>query len=143
MSVEMTMSQGKLPADSINKPPKFETVQRLRADAALRRAERLATTLDQKFKVPGTNFRFGLDPLIGLVPVVGDVTAIALSSYPIIEAARLGLSKRLLARMAANVAIDGLLGAVPLIGDAFDFFFKANRRNLRLLRRHLEPATQR
>jgi hypothetical protein len=104
--------------------------------AALDRLDVLATAFDTAFIVPGTNVRFGVESLLRLVPGVGDVIASALSCYLLYEASRLGVPRLLLARMAANVALEGLVGAVPVAGDAFDVFFRANRRNVALLRRH-------
>lgn len=97
----------------------------------------VARVLDAAFRIPGTNVRFGLDPLIGLVPGLGDVLGVAASGYVIVEAARLGAPRALLFRMLVNVAVEGLLGAVPLAGDAFDVAWKANERNVRLLEQHV------
>ena len=104
--------------------------------AALDRLDMLATAFDTAFIVPGTNVRFGVESLLRLVPGVGDVAASALSFYLLYEASRLGVPRLLLARMAANVVLEGAVGAVPFAGDAFDIFFRANRRNVALLRRH-------
>jgi hypothetical protein len=104
--------------------------------AALDRLDMLATAFDTAFIVPGTNVRFGVESLLRLVPAVGDMIASAMSCYLLYEASRLGVPRLLLARMAANVALEGLVGAVPVAGDAFDIFFRANRRNVALLRRH-------
>jgi uncharacterized protein DUF4112 len=104
--------------------------------AALDRLDMLATAFDTAFILPGTNVRFGVESLLRLVPGVGDAIASVLSCYLLYEASRLGVPRLLLARMAANVALEGLIGAVPLAGDAFDVFFRANRRNVALLRAH-------
>lgn len=102
--------------------------------AAVReRLRRLAWLLDSSIRVPGTRWTVGIDALIGLVPVLGDAAGVLLSSYIVFEAARLGASKGVLARMALNIAVEGLVGAVPLLGDLFDAGFKANQRNIRLL----------
>lgn len=101
------------------------------------RIDALAQLLDTAFVVPGTNIRFGVDALIGLVPGIGDAITTILSLYIVNEARALGVPKLLLARMLANVAFDGVVGAVPLVGDAFDVAFRANRRNVALLREHL------
>jgi hypothetical protein len=105
---------------------------------AMARVERLAYWLDERFRVPGTNMRVGLDGLVGLVPVVGDTATMLAALYVVYEARRLGAPASLIARMLVNVGLDSLVGTVPLVGDLFDMGFKANRRNLRLLRRHLE-----
>jgi hypothetical protein len=104
--------------------------------AALDRIDRLATLLDTAFIVPGTNVRFGAESLLRLVPGIGDAAASALSCYLLFEAHRLGVPRLLFARMVANVLLEGTIGTVPLAGDAFDVFFRANRRNVALLRRH-------
>jgi len=104
--------------------------------AALDRLDRLATAFDTAFTVPGTTIRFGVESLLRLVPGIGDAAASALSFYLLYEAHRLGVPRTLFARMLANVVLEGAVGAVPLAGDAFDIYFRANRRNIALLRRH-------
>ncbi len=104
--------------------------------AALDRLDMLATAFDTAFIVPGTNIRFGIESLIRLVPAIGDLAASALSFYLLYEARRLGVPRLLFARMLGNVLIEGTIGAVPVAGDAFDVYFRANRRNIALLRRH-------
>ena len=106
-------------------------------DERLRRLDRLAWLLDNAIPVPGTRFRIGVDGLIGLVPGIGDVAGALLSSYLVAEAARAGASASLVLRMALNVALETLIGVVPVAGDLFDFGFKANARNVRLLRDNL------
>jgi hypothetical protein len=102
------------------------------------RIEALASLLDTAFIIPGTNLRFGFDALVGLVPGIGDALTTALSLWLVKEAHALGAPAHLIARMLGNIAIDGVVGAVPLLGDAFDLVWKSNRRNLYLLRRHIE-----
>lgn len=104
--------------------------------------EFLASILDDRFRVPGTNIRFGVDALIGLIPGIGDAVSATLSSYLIWRAHQLGVSKLTLLRMAGNTVADTVVGAVPLIGDILDVKFRANRRNLDLLRRHTTRATR-
>jgi hypothetical protein len=99
----------------------------------LRQLEWLSRLLDTAFPIPGTRFRIGLDGLLGLIPGFGDPLGAILSSYIIFAAARLGASQLTLLRMLGNVAIDGLVGAVPILGDVFDIAWKANVRNLALL----------
>lgn len=106
--------------------------------ARINRIRKLAKLLDSAFGVPGTNWRFGWDGIIGLVPGGGDVATGLLASYIVVEAARLGVPRRTLWRMVANVGIDMAGGAVPLAGDLFDFAFKANRKNLKLVEKYLE-----
>ncbi len=103
----------------------------------LARFERLTHFLDDAFKVPGTSLRIGWDTLIGFVPGLGDMITAMLSGYLIYEAKQLGASRWVLTRMVGNVALDFLIGAIPLLGDVFDAFFKSNRRNSRLLKKHL------
>jgi hypothetical protein len=102
------------------------------------RVEAMEFLLERSFRIPGVNVPIGLDGLVGLVPVLGDVVTTALGAYVVWEARNLGLSKWQLTRMGANVAFDAMLGLVPLVGDAADFFFRSNTRNLRILRRHLD-----
>jgi hypothetical protein len=106
--------------------------------ATIARLEALTRMLDTALIIPGTNIRFGADAMIGLVPGIGDAITTALSAYVVYEAHRLGAPRTLIARMIANVAVDGVVGAVPLLGDAFDVVWRANRRNMRLLRGWLE-----
>lgn len=101
-----------------------------------RRLERLAWILDSSIPLPGTSFRVGLDGLIGLIPGVGDAIGGVISSYIIAEAARMGVPKWTLIQMAVNVLIEALIGMIPFIGDLFDFAWKANNRNVRLLQEY-------
>jgi hypothetical protein len=98
---------------------------------------KLTQLMDYSIEVPGTGYRFGLDPLLGLIPGIGDTLSMAISAYIVVQARRLGVSRWVLTRMVGNIALDALVGSVPLLGDAFDFAFKANKRNLRLLK--LDP----
>jgi len=102
------------------------------------RVEALEFLLERSLRIPGVKVPVGLDGLIGLVPLLGDIITTALGAYIVWEARNLGLSKWQLTRMGANVAFDAMLGAVPLVGDAADFFFRSNTRNLKILRRHLD-----
>jgi hypothetical protein len=104
---------------------------------SLARITLLAQVMDSAFFIPGLNRRIGLDSIIGLVPGVGDAISAALSSYIIWEAHQLGLPRWKIARMIGNVAIDTAVGAIPLAGDLFDVYFKANMRNLRIIHDHL------
>jgi hypothetical protein len=102
------------------------------------RLEALARLMDGAFVVPGTTIRFGLDGVIGLVPVAGDVIAGLVSTYLIWEARQLGAPTLLIARMVANTLLDTTIGVIPVVGDAFDVLFRANMKNMALLRRHME-----
>lgn len=104
--------------------------------AALDRLDMLATVFDIAFVLPGTNVRFGVESLLRLVPGIGDAAASALSCYLLYEAHQLGVPRLLFARMVINVLLEGTVGAVPIAGDAFDVIFRANRRNVALLREH-------
>jgi hypothetical protein len=106
--------------------------------AAIDRLDALAKLFDTAFLLPGTNIRFGIESIMRLVPGIGDAAASALSCYLLYEAHRLEVPKSVFARMAANVAIEGVVGAVPFIGDLFDVGFRANRRNVAILREHFQ-----
>jgi Domain of unknown function (DUF4112) len=106
----------------------------------LARIDALATLLDTAFVIPGTQIRFGLDALIGLIPGIGDAITTVMSLYIVREARALGAPRLLVARMVANVMLDGVVGAVPLVGDAFDVAWRANRRNMALLLAHLDRS---
>ena len=97
----------------------------------------LSQLFDIAFVIPGTNIRFGVEAVLRLVPGIGDVAASGLSCFLLYEAHCLGVSRHIFLRMVANVAVEGVIGSVPLLGDAFDVAFRANRRNVRLLRDYL------
>ena len=103
-----------------------------------RRIEAMEVVLERSFVIPGINRPVGLDSIIGLVPVVGDIIAMGMGAYIVWEARNLGLPKWKLLRMASNVAFDTAVGAVPVVGDLFDFMFRSNTRNLRIVRKHLD-----
>jgi hypothetical protein len=103
-----------------------------------RRLEAMEGLLERAFVLPGTNYRVGLDAAIGLVPVIGDLIAAAMGAWIVWEARNLGMGKFQLLRMGSNVAFDTVLGAIPLIGDAFDIAFRSNTRNLRIIKRWLD-----
>jgi hypothetical protein len=113
-------------------PPNDDTEQ------SVARLELLARVMDSVIVIPGTTVRIGLDGIIGLIPVAGDIISGLMSSYLIWEARRLGAPRWLLWRMMANTALDTAVGAVPVVGDAFDVMFRANLKNMALLRRHME-----
>jgi hypothetical protein len=101
--------------------------------------------MDSVFRVPGLGLRFGLDAILGLLPGAGDMAASFVSIYIFAAANRYGVPRATIARMALNIAIDFILGAIPFVGDLFDVYWKSNQRNVDLLRRHIEarPATER
>ena len=124
-------------------PPNFDDLAALasmdRDPAAIRRRiEAMEGLLERVLVVPGIKQPVGLDFIVGLVPVLGDMITAAMGAWIVWEARNLGMSKFQLTRMAANVGIDSLLGAIPLVGDAFDFFFRSNSRNLKIIKRHLD-----
>jgi hypothetical protein len=110
-----------------------------------RRVEAMEALLERAFVVPGTSYRVGLDAVIGLVPVVGDLITTAMGAWIVWEGRNLGMSKFHLMRMAGNVGVDAVIGAVPLVGDLFDLAFRSNTRNLKILKRWIDknhPETQ-
>jgi hypothetical protein len=108
----------------------------------LARARALTRLLDSAAKIPGTGIRFGLDPILGLVPGLGDVAGAVLSGYLVLLAQRMGAPRSVVLRMLANVAVDTVGGTVPILGDAFDVAFKSSSRNLALLERSLDMPTE-
>lgn len=119
----------------MTKHPQFTSIQRLR---------KLSRLLDNAIAIPGTTFRIGLDPILGLLPGAGDFLGTALSAYIVIEAARLGIPRAALGKMVFNIVLESLVGAVPVVGDWFDFAWKANVKNIELLEAHLgvSPASK-
>ena len=104
---------------------------------SLKWAERLLKFTDTAFKIPGTNISFGLDPIIGLIPVAGETVSLAISLLMVFGFAKEGASTSLIFKMLGNVMADYLIGSIPIIGDVFDFAFKANQRNLQLAQKNL------
>src|SRR3954468_279133 len=119
---------------TLDKAPTRRAAPTLRSPARL---ETLADLLDSRWRIPGTGIRFGADALLSLVPGLGPVVSTAISGYLIWEARRLGVSMGTVLRMIGNVGLDGLISVVPVAGTVGDVFFRANRRNMALLRRHL------
>lgn len=103
-----------------------------------RRIEAMEQLLEGLFVIPGTQRRVGLDSIIGLIPIVGDLITASMGAWIIWEARNLGMSKWQLTRMAGNVGFDTLVGAIPFAGDIFDFLYKSNTKNLRIIRKHLD-----
>lgn len=109
------------------------------------RVEALEMLLERSFRVPGLNMPIGLDALVGLVPVIGDIVTTALGAYIVWEARNLKMSKWQMMRMGGHVAFDTLIGLIPVIGDAADFVYRSNTKNLRIIKKHLDkhhPETQ-
>lgn len=105
---------------------------------AIAELDRLAAMLDSRWRIPGTPIRFGVDAVAGLLPGLGDAATGLVSAYIVLRASNHGASGWLLARMLGNVALDTVVGSVPILGSIFDIYYKANNRNIRLLRRHVE-----
>jgi Domain of unknown function (DUF4112) len=116
---------------------RVDTARDLDTEASVARLDALARLMDNAITVPGTNIRLGLDALIGLVPVAGDLVSNAISTYIVWEARKLGVSRLTVARMLANTAVDTIIGAIPIAGDVFDVAFRGNMRNLALLKAHI------
>lgn len=131
------MRSGSSPSDEMNEGDAFAAGLRPESLKRLKRVRRFARLLDSKFQIPGTRWRFGLDPVIGLVPGAGDAAGAALSLWIIVESGRLGAPSATLLRMLLNVLVDTLAGSIPLVGDVFDAGYKANLRNLALLEQAL------
>ena len=129
----------------MDRPIEGEVVGASRAErfhAAEQRIGRVTHALDDLFTVPGTGTRVGFDPIIGLIPFVGDAIAGVVGTWVILEAARFGVPRVVLGRMVVNLLVDLAIGAIPLLGDLFDVVFRSNARNLGLFRRHaLDPDT--
>ena len=114
------------------------TGQRPPDDPRLTRVRTLARALDSAVAIPGTSFRFGLDPVIGLIPGLGDLAGAVLSGYIVLAGIRMGVSRSGVVRMLANIAIDTFVGSIPILGDLFDAGWKSNNRNVALIERHME-----
>ena len=113
--------------------------------AVRNRVEAMEKILERAFVIPGVNRPIGVDSIVGLIPVVGDIATALMGAYIVWEARNLGMSKLQLTRMAANVGIDTALGAIPFAGDVFDFFWRSNTKNLKIIRKHLDkhhPGTR-
>jgi hypothetical protein len=105
-------------------------------DERLRWVARVARLMDSQFRLPGTSFRFGLDPVLGLLPIVGDLSTFAVSGALLLTMMRHGASGAVVVRMVLNILLDTVVGAIPVLGNLFDFAYKSNERNVELLRRH-------
>lgn len=103
----------------------------------LDRLQKLADGMDSRFRIPGTRIRFGWDAILGLVPGIGDIAALAPAAYIFLEGHRMGVPARTKGRMAFNVGLDWIVGSIPLVGDLLDVGIKANRRNVAILRAHV------
>jgi hypothetical protein len=102
----------------------------------IRWIESIANLMDSKFTLPGTRFKFGLDPIIGLIPGIGDITSFAISGLLVTIMARHDASGKVVILMLLNILLDAIIGGIPIIGNLFDFVYKANNKNIRLLKNH-------
>ena len=116
--------------------PAYRSSQATAASERLEHIERVARLMDSIFVIPGTKFRFGLDPLIGLIPGLGNLATFAVSAMLVRTMMQHGASGHVAVRMALNVLVDTVIGAIPIVGNVFDFAFRSNNRNIELLRRH-------
>ena len=112
-------------------------------DIILKRLRTLTHVLDNAIPIPGTPYRIGLDPLLGMIPAGGDIAGAAVSAYIVVSAAKLGLPRESLVRMVMNILLEVFVGTVPVLGDLFDVAWKANARNVRLLKAHLQSPQPR
>lgn len=113
-------------------------MNRLQIEQSKEKLSRLAWLMDNSFRIPGTQIRFGLDGLIGLIPGIGDALGAIISSHILAQAAHMGAPKSLLLKMAFNIGLDAILGVIPVLGDVSDFIWKANQRNVKLLSDYIE-----
>jgi hypothetical protein len=123
-------------------PSRFPMIEPNAPAPTLKRLRQLSRLLDNLVTIPGTQVGVGLDPIMGLLPIGGDVVGMILSCYIVVEAARLGVPRATVGRMVFNIIIDGLVGAVPMLGDLFDFAWKANTLNIQLLEDSLKLPNQ-
>jgi hypothetical protein len=123
-------------ADSVH--PTDQRIANLKGrEEAQRRLRRIAKLMDSQVRVPGIGLRIGADAVLGLMPGVGDIITGAIGAYLIYEAQRLGIPRSAVLRMVANIAVDTAIGAIPVAGDIWDFFFRANDRNMQILARYI------
>ncbi len=106
----------------------------------LKWVERVSYLMDEQFRLPGTKFRFGLDPIINLIPVAGDLGGFAVSTVLLLTMAKHGVSRKVLVMMTLNIILDSTIGAIPVLGHIFDFAYKSNSRNIKLLKEHYDEG---
>jgi hypothetical protein len=140
MGVSMAISEEQLKRLAEQLPDVSRDPQAVR-----NRVEAMEKVLERAFVIPGINKPVGLDAIVGLIPVVGDIVTGLMGAYVVWEARNLGMSKLQLTRMATNVGIDTAIGSIPIIGEVFDFLWRSNSRNLKIVRKHLDkhhPGTK-
>jgi hypothetical protein len=108
----------------------------LPTESPLKWVERISYLMDESFRIPGTKFRFGLDPILNFIPILGDVSGFAVSGMLVLTMAKKGVSNKVIILMIINIVLDFTIGAIPILGHIFDFTYKANSRNIKLLREH-------
>ncbi len=108
------------------------------AEGALKRIDVIGTLLDDAFRVPGTDIRFGIDPIVGILPIAGDWATAVVGGYIVAEAVNLGVPKHVIGRMLFNIGLDATVGMIPILGTLFDTAWKANRRNVELVEKHVD-----
>jgi hypothetical protein len=118
----------------------MDKLKQVELSGQLKWVERIASVMDDKFRVPGTNFRFGLDPILNFIPFAGDVSGFIVSAALLYIMAKNGVSRKLLILMSFNIAVDTIIGAIPLLGQISDFYIKANTRNIKLLKEHYQEG---
>lgn len=126
----------------MSQPAQFASMVAPSKLATLNRLRKFSRLLDSAIGIPGTKFRVGLDPILGLIPGAGDFLGTALSAYLVIEAARLGLPKETLLKMVSNIVLESAVGTVPVVGDLFDVAWKANTKNFELVEAHLNISQE-
>lgn len=109
-------------------------------DPRLRWLETISTFMDNQFRLPGTNFRFGLDPILSFIPFGGSAASFAISAGLLLTMMKYGVSRKVWIMMLGNLALDALIGSIPVIGNIFDFVYKANQRNVNLLKKHYQEG---
>jgi hypothetical protein len=122
-----------VPIISNNKPP-------VNLTGRLKWVERIAYLFDEQFRIPGTKLKFGIDPIINLLPVAGDAAGFMVGAALVLTMAKHGVSRKVLILMMFNLMLDGLIGSIPFVGQVFDFYYKANTRNIKLLKEHYEEG---
>ncbi|QHT66482.1 DUF4112 domain-containing protein [Rhodocytophaga rosea] len=118
-------------------------VREYNSSTELKWLEQATTWMDSLFRIPGTNIRFGLDPIIGLFPFIGEIITFGISGAMVLSMVKYGASRKVIILMIGNILIDSVIGSIPLIGDLFDFTYKANRKNLQLLKEHHQEGKHR
>ncbi|MBW4562470.1 MAG: DUF4112 domain-containing protein [Mojavia pulchra JT2-VF2] len=121
---------------------RFSSIEPDAKAPTLKRLRQFSRLLDNVITIPGTKVGVGLDPILGFIPIGGDVLGIMLSCYIVLEAARLGAPRATLGRMVSNIIIDGIVGSIPVLGDFFDFAWTANTHNIKLLEEYLKFPSQ-